>query len=103
MISLLDAQSFNSCIFESSSFRATQCASSLFRRSFFISDVLELLNIHVTNPGNHPETAAKKTSNRVGFPKAVKLPNRTDSQHDWNLGLRMTKMDVVQYVRVRFG
>ena len=49
------------------------CASSLFCRSLCIPGLLELLNNHVTNPGNHLVKVMKKTTDREWFPNDVKL------------------------------
>ena len=79
-MSFLGVPSFNSCFFKSSSFRAILCASFLFRRSFCIPGLLELLDSHVSNPGNHPVREVKKTVDRVGFPNDVNLRNRAGVQ-----------------------
>ena len=85
MRSLLSAPAFNSRLFESSSSRATLCASSLFRRRFCIPGSLDLSHSHVSNPGNHPVIDMKRRNNWEGIPKAVNLVNRTGGQNDRNL------------------
>jgi len=85
MRSFLGTPAFNSCLFESSSFRAILCASALFHRRFRIPGSLELSNSHASNPGNHPVIAMKKMNNRDGTPDASKLVNGTDGQYDRNL------------------
>ena len=84
MTSLPGEPAFNSCLFESSSFRATLPTWSLFHLSLCIPGWLEVSHIHVINPGNHFVTAMKKTSSREGFPNAVKLMNRAGGQCDEN-------------------
>ena len=73
MTSLRGVPYFNSCLFELSSFRATLCASSLFRRAFCIPGLLDLAYSHVINPGNHLVMDMQKMSDREGFPKDAKL------------------------------
>ena len=48
--------------------------------------------IHVSNPGNRPAMEMKKTSNREGFPKDVKLGNRADGLRDENRQPQMEKI-----------
>ena len=78
MISFLAMPSFNSCLFKLTSFRAIIRPCSLFHRRFRIPGLLELLYTHVMSPGNHPVMDMRKTSNRVGFPKAPKLAEGAD-------------------------
>ena len=92
MISLLDTPAFNSCLFESSNFRATLRTWSLFHLSFCIPGWLEVSHIHVINPGNHFVTVMKKTSSREGFPNAVNLVNHPGDQCDENPELWMTRV-----------
>jgi len=68
MISFLGAPSFNSFLFESSSFPATLRARSLFHRSFCIPGSLELSCSHVSNPGNHFVMDMKRRRDLEGFP-----------------------------------
>ena len=79
--SLLGTPAFNSCLFESSNFRAILCTWTLFHLSFCIPGLLEVSYIHVINPGNHFVMAVKRTSIREGLPKAAKLMNKIDGQH----------------------
>jgi len=78
MISFLAVPAFTSCLFKSSSFRATPCVWSLFNRSFRIPGWPELSYTHVSNPGSHFVMAMRKTKDREGFPKDVKLEDMTD-------------------------
>jgi len=75
MRSLLGVPAFNSCLFESTSSRATLWASILFHRRFCIPGVLELSQSHGSNPGIHPATHIKKMNSREGTPKDMKLDN----------------------------
>ena len=76
MISFLCIPSFNSCLFDSSSFPATRCASALFHRTFCVLGLLRLLNSHMTSPGTFLVMDMKKTSSWEGFPMDMKLVNR---------------------------
>ena len=78
MTSFLAAPSFNSRLFDSSSCRAIDRPRSMFRRRFINPGRLELLKIHVSNPGNHPVMDMEKTSDRERFPKVPKLANRAN-------------------------
>jgi len=92
MRSFLGVPTLNSRLFESSSSRATLCASSLFHRRFCIPGSLDLSHNHVSNPGNHPTMDMNRRNNWDGIPKDVKLANGANGQHGRNLGLRMSNI-----------